>query len=113
MPLCHYLIKVSDIKKNNLLFASVMKPFKYSLTQTSLSKELHKRFDLRDVAVFGSVSFSEGNWGSLTIRVSKLGPVKLKPEIIGLSGSSSTSKVLCFMRISIEHKKTIIKEINT
>lgn len=85
MPLCHYLIKVSDIKKNNLLFTSVLKPFKYSLAQTSLSKELHKRVDYKDVAVFGSVSFSEGSWGNLTIRVSKLGPIKLKPEIIGFN----------------------------
>jgi len=38
MPLCHYLIKIFDIKNNHLPFNAIMKPFNYSLTQTSLAK---------------------------------------------------------------------------
>lgn len=115
MPLCHYLIKISDIKKNNLMFTSLMKPFAYTLTETSLAKELYQRFELRSVNLFGSIGFCEGNWGNLTIRVNKLGPVKLKHEVVGfVSGSKdktsdNISKVLCYMRISIEHKRTTLK----
>lgn len=44
MSLNHSLIKISDIKKNNINFSATMKPYQYSLNEISLAKELHQRF---------------------------------------------------------------------